>query len=936
MEQIEPTRIEGPPIASEQPLSTIGPPEIPGWNGHSQTTATIATLAPEDLSSDDVLVHASHVTVGGRSMPALGGIPIYRKLGQGGMAAVYYGIHPRLNQEVAIKVLPSQLAQRQPQLAQRFLREAQIAARVRSPYLVSVTDVNAENGVLYLIMEFVSGNTAAAHARDVHGKTQHGLPEAIALDICIAATEGLASAHTSGIVHRDVKPDNIMVPAGPNFRAAKLADLGLAQLVEMGSDLTTDQSCMGTPGYIAPEQAVDARTAGKPADVFSMGATLFALLAGHAPFHGETPLNTILATIQKPHSPIQAYRPDVTAQTTRIIDTCLEKDPEKRFRDGAALLAELRSCRARLDQAGTNGVAPDFGARQEPAVAPTGLLNQATSVPNIPATTIMASPALRNGAHSATSDASVGVSSRPGLAGEQGKLEPTEPKRSAAATDADAISQLNKRQECLDEILKTINGSGTGDLPAMAQFVSEVCSALHSDQASGKMITDAILKDVALTKSLLQTVNSAFYTTGSSREIGTISYAVLVLGVDTISQVATCLNILDNTGGKSKNTNSLKKMIVGTLMTGAYARELARSGVTVQPEAAFIAGVMHNMSAVLISQHLPEKHKKIEQLIESEHCSREEASRRILGVSYSDISRAIAKSWKLNKVADSICEFDTNQPVLRNNRAQKFSAIVSMATGLAEATAIFDPAERAAAIARVSSQYTAFVPVNTKRFEQLLIHAEKAMGQITSALNVTRSDLITAPLPASADIQPAPPGYKPDAGATQKPALQGLGQPKRNMKQFFTAMDKTLSGKFELAEVLKSIMEVMQQECELDHVVLLLLTQQKDQLVARLGLGPRLDEYLRSFTIPIQNATGIMAQVITGPREVSSDSSDAARIAKELPEFAKGSTAILLPVVPKGKPIGCLFCQRTVLKGSFTANEKENLRQLRNRVTSAL
>ena len=133
---------------------------------------------------------------------------------------------------------------------------------MRSPHLVTVTDVNEESGLYYLVMEFVRGESAGAALKRAQTSGQPGLAEAIALEICIAATQGLAAAHTQGIIHRDIKPDNIMIPSrgtpGSNessydYAAAKLADLGLARDEGMDATLTAKDSAMGTPGFMSPE-----------------------------------------------------------------------------------------------------------------------------------------------------------------------------------------------------------------------------------------------------------------------------------------------------------------------------------------------------------------------------------------------------------------------------------------------------------------------------------------------------------------------------------------------------------------------------------------------------------------------------------------------------------------------------------------------------------
>lgn len=305
----------------------------------------------EDLGGDKLLKNAKRIEYEGLSVPSLGGIPLLAKLGQGGMGAVYFGVKIMLKQEVAVKVLPEHLAEQQPKLVERFLREAQIASRVESARLVRVTDVNQEAGLYYLVMEFVNGISAGDYRRRSAEAGQERLGEAVVLDICIAGTTGLAAAHKAGIVHRDVKPDNMLIPQSKDgtlrFSEAKLADLGLARAEDLvGASLTGAQSSMGTPGYMAPEQAMNAKKAGKPADVFSMGASLYAMLAGQSPFRGETSTETIMATIQQAHKPLREARPDASPVTSELIDRCLAKDPAQRFVDGSALLEALQVARA--------------------------------------------------------------------------------------------------------------------------------------------------------------------------------------------------------------------------------------------------------------------------------------------------------------------------------------------------------------------------------------------------------------------------------------------------------------------------------------------------------------------------------------------------------------------------------------------------------------
>ncbi len=327
------------------------------------------SVKPQNLL-DDMLIHsAPRADVNGQKIPTLGGIQLLAKIGQGGMGAVYYGIHPRLYQEVAVKVLPFHLAEQEPGLIQRFIREAQIAAKVRSPHLVGVIDVNEENGLFYLVMEFISGKSAGEYLRYILLTGEKGLSEKTALAICIGASEGLAAAHVHGVIHRDIKPDNIMIPRGTpttrgaadhaktlrpedvpfDFGQAKLADLGLARNETGDVSMTGINVCMGTPGFMSPEQASDAKHASKPADVFSLGATLYALLAGDSPFKGSSLMQTLNSTVHTPHAPIHTIRPDISAKTAAVLDRCLAKAAADRYPDASAMLSALRHSLEALD-----------------------------------------------------------------------------------------------------------------------------------------------------------------------------------------------------------------------------------------------------------------------------------------------------------------------------------------------------------------------------------------------------------------------------------------------------------------------------------------------------------------------------------------------------------------------------------------------------------
>ena len=313
-------------------------------------------LVIQDLSKEALLRNTQRVMFRGQMCPSLNGIPLVSKLGQGGMGAVYCGIHPRLQNRVAVKVLPLQMAAEDAGLVQRLIREAQIAAMIQSPHLAAVYDVNEEDGQFFIVMEYVPGLTMGQYLKQIVKQGHTGLSELDAIDVCIAATIGLDAAHQESVIHRDLKPENIMVPFKLRqqnvleLKKAKLMDLGLARSEKgKGSQsLTGMKVAMGTPGYMSPEQILNAKTASKPSDVYGMGATLYAMLTGRPPFKNddeEDMMRVLFATVNETPAPLSSKRKDVSAAVENLVNTCLAKKPEDRYPDAQELVRALIACR---------------------------------------------------------------------------------------------------------------------------------------------------------------------------------------------------------------------------------------------------------------------------------------------------------------------------------------------------------------------------------------------------------------------------------------------------------------------------------------------------------------------------------------------------------------------------------------------------------------
>ena len=259
-------------------------------------------------------------------------------LGSGGMGVVYLARHAVLEQDVAIKCLDPGLARRDSQFVERFRKEARAAARVQHENVVRVVDVAETDGLHYLVMECVRGDDARKHVRRSGGLTIES-----ARAIATGAARGLCAAHEAGLIHRDVKPDNILIAEDGS---AKVADLGLAKAVDSSSMLTQSGVVLGTPVYMPPEQFDDPRGVGAPADIYSFGATLFFLLTGTEAIHPGS-YHEVRDRIENRAFPDpRSLRPETPEPLALLVLDCTRKDPADRPPNMGVIVRRLEAAGA--------------------------------------------------------------------------------------------------------------------------------------------------------------------------------------------------------------------------------------------------------------------------------------------------------------------------------------------------------------------------------------------------------------------------------------------------------------------------------------------------------------------------------------------------------------------------------------------------------------
>jgi serine/threonine protein kinase len=279
-------------------------------------------------------------------------------LGQGGMGVVYRGRDTKLGRSVALKVLPPELV-RDEDRRRRFVQEARTASAVNHPAIAQIYEIEAEGDLAFIVMEYVDGST-------VRQLVERGeLDVSAAIEVGIQVADALDRAHQAGIVHRDIKSDNIMVTKDGH---PKILDFGLAKLLDLASGdpdatraetlaLTQSGMVLGTVAYMSPEQA-RGLPADKRSDIFSFGVVLYEMATGKLPFQGQSALDTMHAIAFDATRPITTVRAGLPYSLQRIVDRCLQKKAEERYQDMGAVTADLKSVRRELDSGASAGGPP--------------------------------------------------------------------------------------------------------------------------------------------------------------------------------------------------------------------------------------------------------------------------------------------------------------------------------------------------------------------------------------------------------------------------------------------------------------------------------------------------------------------------------------------------------------------------------------------------
>jgi serine/threonine protein kinase/Tfp pilus assembly protein PilF len=317
------------------------------------TSDKLINVSPENLAAEmfsDEELHTSLIDW------KIGHYNVKKLLGKGGMGEVYLAQDTKLDRKVALKILPPEFAEDSSRM-NRFVREAKSASALNHPNIITIHEIGESNGTHFIAMELIDGETLNKHRKT------NPLSYKSVLEIAIQIASALNEAHTAGIIHRDIKPDNVMIRGNG---LVKILDFGIAKFTDLYRDAKTSRHreedrtliaastfssigmIIGTANYMSPEQAhgkgVDPRS-----DIFSFGIVLYEMLSGELPFEGENPIDTIATILRSEPIPISKFVPDVPAEIEQIIDKMLRKERSERYQSVGDLLIDLRNLKQNFE-----------------------------------------------------------------------------------------------------------------------------------------------------------------------------------------------------------------------------------------------------------------------------------------------------------------------------------------------------------------------------------------------------------------------------------------------------------------------------------------------------------------------------------------------------------------------------------------------------------
>ncbi|MDP3629207.1 MAG: HDOD domain-containing protein [Hydrogenophaga sp.] len=802
---------------------------------------------------------------------SLGRFQLRRLIGQGGQATVWLAFDPRLEREVAIKLLRPERGADAAVVTQ-WLQEARSVSRLTHPNIIPVFEADVQEQQPYLVFEYVPGQTLAQVLQQ-----RGALPPAEAVGLMIDVLEALVAAHAAGIVHRDLKPSNVLVEASGR---ARVMDFGIAVRVQESegqpAPLSAPKATGGTPGYMSPEAATGAPPT--PAmDLFSAAIVLTEMISGQRLIDERDPWRA-MQRVALEDLPLPAELGNEADDALRaILLRGLARDPRQRHPSAQVFLDELKKW-------------------WRPVTTPLSDVDE----------------------------------------------------KGSSGTVEFLLRRMRHKS----------------DFPAMSGSIVRIQSISSSDRESVATLTNEILKDVALTNKLLRLVNTAQYARGGP--INTVSRAVTLVGFNGIRNMALSLVLLEHMQDKA-HANLLKEEFLRSLMAGAIALEL--SPVRSEGEEAFLGAMFQNLGRLLTEYYFPEEARAVRALMSGKETVPEDsAAITVLGISYERLGVGISKAWHLPDTIQNCMRKPTGPAPTTppKDLTDRLRWIALASNEMADTLLHTEPKSAQVRLAQLGQRYARSIGIDSKGMETATQRAREKLVELARAMEFK----VAPGTPAARLLQTAPPGGKAPHTVTLHEPFDGdafhdsvgsfelhatqpvtpeqiaaLALESQRVAEMLAAgiqdITNAMVEDFKLSDILRMILETMYRAMGFRQIVFCMRDAKKDALTGRFGLGPGVEQIVKSFDIPLhpEKSNLFSAVCIKGADTMISDAG-APRVADRLPAWYRDAvyspSFLLLPLMLKGAPFGLIYADKGDL-GELQLGEKELalLRTLRNQAVMA-
>ncbi|MBK7973251.1 MAG: HDOD domain-containing protein [Deltaproteobacteria bacterium] len=882
---------------------------------------------------------------------------VEERLGEGGMGVVYRAEQQPIHRRVALKVLHSHLAP-DASLKARFVNEAAAASRLNHPNTVTLYDFGeTETGTLYIAMEYVDG-------RDLREVMHEERPLAWRRTAAIMAqiARSLDDAHAHGVVHRDLKPGNVMVfDRGPERDQVKVLDFGVAKLLELadGSEqITRSGALLGTPQFLAPEsirgEVIDHRV-----DIYALGVMLYEALAGRPPFAGKTVARLLTQHLMEEPLRPSRLRPDWDAPfgLESLTLRMLEKDPEQRpssMREVAERLEGLLraavatpSSRPAVSAAPeasqispSSGPVPDapaatlvltdpppakkehktgqlvvpkdvpaprVGPPPPPLVTPAPIAPPAPSPPAAvrerkPSTRPVPVTAITQVPAEAAREGTGPVDSSPSLtAGAAATSTPEREPAKATATAAPASPP-----EAVERLFERMRANP--DFPALAQLIGEINVQAGRENTSAAELASVILRDVALASKLLRLVNSTYHGPAAGT-ISTISHAIVLLGFDAVRDAALTLLLVNRTR-REGSAPELAEIVVGSLLAANMARELGeRIGGRTIGEQAYLCGLFGDLGRYLAAFYFPDEWREAKRVAGASGTSVDTAAEHLLGVPLATLGRLVAETWGFPAtVADSMATLPPGTVARPRTTAEHVRQLACLSREVVSALTSSEGAERAAKVAALAGRFGHTARLDEKSVTALV---DGAVKQVESTARAARLPLSpTSPLVAARGFlgreQPveATRAAGKHAGAADPTEetltpVPGAADRVRILLERLHEISLLLSRDFEVEEVVEIILETAFTGFEFENVFFAGVDPLTREATITHALGKRLPSAVGNVHFTLGDAEGdLFVRTLLQGQDLVVGDSDLREVASKLPGWYRPYRAAAFALYP--------------------------------------